>query len=484
MKRKAIVAVALLLVVALLVVLLPSLILQAPARRWIMRDLLAQHGVDADIRHISLGWFKPLRVEGVKLGPVDKPTLVRAERIESDRTLWSAITEGVELGRLSIDRPEIHLWMEKDSSNLEFPKLEEALAREDPANGGEKQTAGPNEAPTPTEAALPAERTRLTVDVRDASLFVKTPTMTEEVNVFSGLDLAAELNQDESGRTVLVPPGRILDHGKISPELCEGGLKYIVPILAEATWTKGEFSIDLDACIIDLDNPEESLVSGTLHVHSIEAGIRNDLLAAAGKRVATLLGKDVEAIHLADESKISFHVRDGLVWHDGVEFGLPRVSPDLVVRSAGSVSFDEQIDLTVEIPTPLHLIADGAFAKALMGRSLVLKSTGTLEKPEVAVDSDAFVGELLNGLSDQMENGERPLQDLANGIRGAIGRFQRDKPKELEDGEAAGEVTSPGLLERLRQRREEGAGPLRRLFRGVVEGVADEVGLEPAESEE
>ncbi len=476
MKRKIVIASVLgLLLLGTVVALLPSVFMQSSVRRWIIADLLKQQGIDAEIESVSLGWFKPVRVEGVSIGPVGEPTLLKASGISSDRTLWKAITEGVELGRLSIDAPEIHVWLREGSSNLQFPKLETALEE------------APSE-PASTSNSDSTEKT-LRIKVNKASLFVKTPTMTEETAVFRDVDLDAAILQNNEGRSLLIEPGRILDHAQISPELCEGGLKYVVPMLAEATWTRGEFSIDLDACVIDLDNPDQSLVSGTLHVHGVEAGIRNQLLAVATKSIVGAMGRDnLDSIHLADDSEIHFQIRDGMVWHDGVEFGLPRVSEDLVVRTSGSVAFDERMDLDIDIPMPLHLVADGPLAQALTDKSLTLKAKGTLSNPEVDVNDGDLVGRLVQELGQQFADGERPVAGILKGIREVIGGGRQDGPtaaadlspedeRELGDDREPGDESELGndldaileaggpLLDRLRDRLETPRTERRRLFR-------------------
>lgn len=392
--------------IVVFIALLPTLVMQKPVKDWITGDLLARQGIDAAIDDISIGWFRPTSVTGVAISPVDKPNLLKTKRIESDRSIWKALTEGVDSGKLTIEEPEIHVWTDEDGSNLQFPEIE--TATETPAT-------------TPDEKPAVTGRKSLEIEILRAALFLKTPTLATEVNVFQDLNINGELSQDSDGRTMLISPARILDHSTLSPELIEGGLKYILPVLAESTWTKGEFSIELDACVIDLDHPDQSLISGTLYIHGIQAGIRNELIATATNRIAARLGQgEIESIHLADNSAVKFQMRDGMVWHDGVEFGLPRVSKDLVVRTSGSVAFDETIDMTIDLPMPLHLISDGPLARALTDKALSLRTTGTLKDPKVAIEDDDFVGKLLSDVTGEMANGEQPIRGVFQGLRDAL----------------------------------------------------------------
>ena len=445
---------ALLLVLTLLVIFLPTLLARQSVRKWIVDELLAKEGIEADIEHVQLGWFSPTQVNGVSLGPVDRPRLLSVDRILSDRTFWSGITEGIEVGDLTLEHPRITLWIEGGQSNLDF------------------RTNGQPAAPDPLSVPPTRNPAKLNLTVKDAELRIKTDTMPNEVQVFGNLNLNGTLSKDADGRLLVIDAKRILDHAAISPELCRGGLKYMLPVLAEATWTKGDFSIEIASCVIDLDEPAKSLISGTLYIHGIEAGINNALMAAAGERLATLLGRDgLDTVQLAENSVVQFQVRDGLVWHEGVEFGLPKVSPDLVVRTSGSVSFDEELDLHIDVPMPLHLIAAGPIAEALTDKSLVLHATGKLSDPQVKIDDDDFLANLLSNIGSRLAEEEQPLRSVIQGIRKSLrGAGDPGNSEPATDDPATGETATGNgqtpILDRIRERSKNRNGPLQRLFGG------------------
>ena len=190
-----------------------------------------------------------------------------------------------------------------------------------------------------------------------------------------------------------------------------------------------------------------------------------------------------------------------MVWHDGVEFGLPRVSKDLVVRTSGSVAFDETIDMTIDLPMPLHLISDGPLARALTDKALSLRTTGTLKDPKIAIEDDDFVGKLLSDVTGEMANGEQPIRGVFQGLRDALsgrrgngdatdgasldeasldeassaeGRAAEQQsadavPDDGSSDEAAADITADEiiesgaiLLDRLRERRQERGGIFQR----------------------
>jgi hypothetical protein len=141
--------------------------------------------------------------------------------------------------------------------------------------------------------------------------------------------------------------------------------------------------------------------------------------------------------------------REGLVWHEGVEFGLPRVDPNLVVRTSGSVSFDEQLDLTIQFPVPLYLFADGPLARAISDNSLTVRAEGTLREPQLKIADADLLGSVLSRLSQE----ERPLQGILQGIRDSLMAGRQDDEARGDDTED--QPTAPlRFLERLRRRRQ------------------------------
>ena len=486
---------------AALIFFLPTILLHTPLRTWVVGGVLAREGIALEIGDMRAGWLTPLRMRDTKMGPIDRPHLIAIDEIRSDRTLLSALSEGVEVGELVVRRPQIHIWIDENGSNLEFPAIQERLSdREDPTDA--MQLTEPN-------PRLDAKDVAITIE--DAELWLKTKTMPSEANVFREFDITGQLQQDAQRRILTIDPGRLLDRAPISTELCDGLLKYFVPILAEATWVNGEISLDLSECEIDLDQPEDSRLTGALHIHGVQAGVKNAMMAAASERIAQLLGgKGTDTIHLADDAVVSFALRDGAVWHDGAEFGLPRVSPDFVVRTSGSVSFQDELDLKIEVPIAAHFLHDHPLAEAIQSKTLILNATGTFQKPKVSLNDESLFADLISLIGDlgteRLESGrllggvlggegprsedfsgeaaQRPVRDLLLGVRDAI--LQRgtetedDKNAEADSSQdtldeqigtdvgnnrTEKEIGTP-ILDRLQElRRSRGERPRRRLRR-------------------
>lgn len=459
----------------LLIVCLPSLLTRSPLRHWLVGGVLQREGIDLQIEQVRAGWVTPLQIRRATLGPVGKPTLIAVDEIESDRTLLSALFEGVQVGELLVQHPQVHIWVDNEGSNLDFPAV-----------------PFPNDGslPLPTTGTGPSRHVAITI--QDAELWLKTKTMSDEANVFRDFDITGRLIQADQRRTLSVAPGRLLDYAPLSTVLCDGLLKYLVPVLSEATWVNGELSLDLARCEIDIDRPKDSQLAGQLTVHGVRAGVKNKLIAAAGARLASVTGRQgSNVIYLADEAIVSFEVHDGAVWHDGVEFGLPRVSPDFVVRTSGSVGFDDTLDLKIEIPFAAHFLRDGALANAVQNTTLILNATGTIQHPHIELDDESLFANIVSRFRDgKVAEQDQPIKNLILGIRDAVLQQQETNPapdatrhaaskesrneadQAASDDQAANQkdevdnadAKSPEtpILDRLRDRLRNGGGILRR----------------------
>ena len=60
------------------------------------------------------------------------------------------------------------------------------------------------------------------------------------------LNAAPDVRLDPEPMLLTLPKGPVLTNVKISPEVSEAMLKYIAPVLAGATQSEGQFSLQLD----------------------------------------------------------------------------------------------------------------------------------------------------------------------------------------------------------------------------------------------
>ena len=151
----------------------------------------------------------------------------------------------------------------------------------------------------------------------------------------------------------------MLTNVKISPEVSEAMLKYIAPVLAGATQSEGQFSLQLDGARVPLLDTKKTDASGQLTVHSVRVVPgpmakqwvdlgqqiqslvkRTDAAAADPSRQVTLL--------TVQDQQVNFSVADGRVYHQGMEFQIG----DLTCHSDGSVGLDETVAITLRMAIP------------------------------------------------------------------------------------------------------------------------------------
>ena len=198
----------------------------------------------------SLGWLSPIHFENIELrSPAGEPTLVIAV-LKSDRPLWRYLFSPRQLGNFRLERPQVNLVAGQHGSNLA-----EVFSLGKPK----------------TSAASPPDFS-MGLEIVDAGFSYRRspdsqPWHVEHVN----LALAVQpTSATESGLCELVvQPGTVFNHTPITPPMCRDLLKYIAPVLAEATEVNGSLSIELDQWRIPLAAPPQAKGSGRLKVDSL-----------------------------------------------------------------------------------------------------------------------------------------------------------------------------------------------------------------------
>ncbi len=181
-------------------------------------------------------------------------------------------------------------------------------------------------------------------------------------------------------------PGRIVDQVQITPEMCNAGMKYALPILAEATEAQGRFSVTLDGCQLPLTNPGAGDAAGKILIHSVQVG--PGPLTRAFVPVIQLLAEALgvkdsvqppTTVAITRESQVEYRMVNGRVYHRGLELAFP----DAVVRTYGSVGFDQSLAVMAEMPVPSKWIGDNALGRSLRGQVIRLPISGTLHQPKI-----------------------------------------------------------------------------------------------------
>jgi hypothetical protein len=414
-----------------LLALLAPYVLSLPTVRnrllaYVARDC---HG-DVRVGDLSLGWFSPIAVRDLQMSLPDGDPVVELPLLAGNKPLWQLLSD-----RHDVD----HFRLEGAKLNLVFD-----------AEGGSnlKKLLPPIERPTEEELRRAIWR-RFGGQLRivDAAFTVDTPRSDRPWSVH-GINLTVTLHPQtavpESSPVVVLERGTLLSHTPVTREMCNDALKYIAPVLANATWAEGEISIDIDRCRLPIDNARKGDVAGRFSIHKVEAGSTGPVVMA----LANLL-KVNPRVSLAENSIVRFELRDGRVHHRDLEFGLESAR----VRTSGSVGLDHTLDLNVDLPIPVSWISERPAVQALSEQRITVTVKGTLEQPRIEAaglaksglaalrSSGILAGDANQGLIEEgvtataallgqwLKNRAEGQGILQNGVLGRRRRQARDEPQ-------------------------------------------------------
>jgi len=252
----------------------------------------------------------------------------------------------------------------------------------------------------------------LRLKIEDGTVLVRTKNLDVPQEFLTGMNVTVDYLQDAGERTVIVAPGRPIEKAQLTPEMCNLGIKYVVPVLADVTWVKGAMSLELDECRIPLDTPQDAHVVGRLEIEAVESGLQKGISDQVVAIVSRLdLARVPESVKLAQNSIVEFRVADGRIEHRDLAFGLPGINEDLVITTNGTVGMDSSLDLVATLPPFGEWLGEGPIGQAMRSQRLSLPVTGTLDDPQVSVDGhQQIVGSLLNQLIPGL-NGDQSLSD-------------------------------------------------------------------------
>ncbi|MDB2686013.1 hypothetical protein N9Y42_02275 [Mariniblastus sp.] len=179
---------------------------------------------------------------------------------------------------------------------------------------------------------------------------------------------------------------RIIDQVQLRPETARNWLKYVAPLVADATSAQGTLTVDIDSATIPLLDAESMTASGTIHMSqsAVGAGPLAEQLLDSALQVRKLLKPEAEdktvrtSIQIKDQS-VPFVVQDGRVYHKQMDFS----HKELTIRTSGSVGFDQELQMTAVIPIDDDWVAGDKYLAGLKGQVLTLPITGTVSKPVI-----------------------------------------------------------------------------------------------------
>ncbi len=178
---------------------------------------------------------------------------------------------------------------------------------------------------------------------------------------------------------LMLPAGPLLEDVRVTPAMCQTWLKYLAPIVANATQVEGRLSLDLAAGRLPLDvlDPEAIAhggdLGGRLRLDSVEVGV-----APLPALLAKTFGLP-HSVRLVDGADVEFRMHNGQLYHRGFAF---RLGP-LQVQSEGNVGWDQSIDLVADVHIPADTELPGRMLPGLRGRTMRVPIHGTLSDPKI-----------------------------------------------------------------------------------------------------
>jgi len=234
---------------------------------------------------------------------------------------------------------------------------------------------------------------------------------------------------------LLVDRGQLIDNVRISPELCHTWLKYVAPLLADATRAEGRFSVMLDRAKVPLTDTNKSDVHGQLTIHSAQIGpgpVALEFLSLAQQVKAVLDGRPASNGQNAasnwlmiPEQTVRVDVQDGRVNHQG----LTMTAGDVLIRTSGSVGLDESLAIMAEVPIRDEWVTNKKYLSSLRGTTIQIPLQGTLSKPRLdnrmlqELSSRMIGGAARGVLQDEVNRGLQRLfgPAMQGGSNGATG---------------------------------------------------------------
>jgi hypothetical protein len=191
-------------------------------------------------------------------------------------------------------------------------------------------------------------------------------------------------------------------------------LKFVAPWLADTTNAQGIFSADVQGVSMPISDPMNVSARGSLEMQdvTIAAGPMAEKLLGTVAQIQSILKPDSRDREMKtwlkiEQQTIPVAVENRRVYHEGIKFS----HDELIIRTSGSVGFDQSVSMVAKIPIAEEWIADNRYLSGLSGQSLSIPISGTVNRPVI----------------DQNEVRKLSTDLVRNAAQGAIGNAITDK---------------------------------------------------------
>ncbi|UUO06600.1 hypothetical protein M4951_25060 [Blastopirellula sp. J2-11] len=220
-----------------------------------------------------------------------------------------------------------------------------------------------------------------------------------------------------------LPKSRIVENLAITPQMCQGWMKFAAPLLADSTRAEGRFSLDVQQGDFPLFNPMGGEASGTLTIHGAEVRpgplayqyvvIAKQIQAIAKKQLPGAINPNETVLMRMPEQQVPIQMSGGRVFHQNLTMQVDSVQ----IVTQGSVGIDHTIDMIATIPVQEAWIQSNPTLAGLRGKTLEVPIGGTLESPKLDARAiENIAGQAIGGAAQGLiEKGiNKGLNELFN----------------------------------------------------------------------
>ena len=254
-----------------------------------------------------------------------------------------------------------------------------------------------------------------------------------------------QLNSD--AYMLSVPKGWVVQNANIQPEVFRNWMRYVTPLLADATHAQGKFSVALDENLhMPLSNPLSSKLVGRLHVDSVTVGPGElgQSLISMTRQVLALFGKGEKLGSLATKpwlelpkQEIRVSVDGGKVTHQQLRIQMGEVA----IYTTGSVDVNQNLNMLIQIPVAEDWFSERPILKSVVGDVIQIPLQGNVSNPKFNVDLlSRITKQMTSGALDKLlQKGAKELLDgklldgklLEGNDKKDLGKFFEGKAKDL-----------------------------------------------------
>ena len=231
-----------------------------------------------------------------------------------------------------------------------------------------------------------------TIQLHLAQAVARLSSDSTESLVGQVLQLGPALDLRSSAPRLTAGAGKLLDNWTISAEDSRSWLKYVAPLVADATSAQGQLSVTSDGIDVPLLDPLKMTARGEINIGQLAIGPGPlaqqilpmvDQLRMLIKPGSSSLQDKSTWIRIKPQN-VPYRVQDGRVYHEGMELNYK----DIPIRTKGYVGFDQTISLIADLPILDAWLDDQPLLSGLKGQSIQIPISGTLTKPQL--DRDAI----------------------------------------------------------------------------------------------